>query len=196
MEYLDVNKFHPKEISLKFLILGKSSTGKSMFSQRINTKYQEFTKFKDNYLQTVGFEFYTQKIRIGNHIFRINFWDCCGQELYRSLIQNFYKNACAFLIFYDSCDKDSFIKAKFWIEDIFKFNPKSFCVLIRNKYELIPKDKIVADEEALEYAYQKNIYFSHISSFQKYETGIEELIQFSISQYYKNINDSNKVNLI
>ena len=68
MEYLDVNKTYVEEISLKILILGKSSTGKSIFSQRINTKYKEFTKFKDNYTQIVAFEFYCQKIKIGNHI--------------------------------------------------------------------------------------------------------------------------------
>ena len=196
MEFLDVNKVYPEEINVKFLILGKSLIGKTMFCERIIKNYKEFSQLKGNYLQTIGFEFYCTKIRIGNLVFKLDLWDFSGQELYEQLIKNFYKNAGIFLIFYDSCDNDSFKKAKFWVEDIMKFNPKSFCVLIRNKYELISKDKFVTDEEALEFAYQKNIYFSHISCFQKYETGIEELFRFSISLYYKNNNNTNKVDKI
>ena len=63
--------------------------------------------------------------------------------------------------------------------------------LIRIRYELKNKENkdFVSDEEALEFANEKNAYFCHISVFEKYETGIYELFKLLIE---KSIDDYNK----
>ena len=57
-------------------------------------------KFQDNYLATVGFEFYAFVIRIDNKVIKLQIWDTCGQEIYRSLISSFYKNSSLAIIVY------------------------------------------------------------------------------------------------
>ena len=57
-------------------------------------------KFENNYLATVGFEFFTFNIIIKNKVIKLQIWDTCGQEIYRSLISYLCKNASlAFLVY-------------------------------------------------------------------------------------------------
>ena len=56
--------------------------------------------FQNNYLATVGFEFCGFTCKIDNKIIRLQIWDTCGQEIYRSLIANFYRNSSLALIVY------------------------------------------------------------------------------------------------
>ena len=56
--------------------------------------------FENNYLATVGFEFFNFNLKLGERVIRLQIWDTCGQEIYRSLITNFYRNSSlAFIVF-------------------------------------------------------------------------------------------------
>ena len=57
-------------------------------------------KFENNYLATVGFEFFAFNIRIDGKVVKLQIWDTCGQEIYRSLISSFYKNSSLAIIVY------------------------------------------------------------------------------------------------
>ena len=56
--------------------------------------------FENNYLATVGFEFFTFNVRIKDTVIKLQIWDACGQEIYRSLIRNFYRNSSLAIIVY------------------------------------------------------------------------------------------------
>jgi len=57
-------------------------------------------KFENNYLATVGFEFLSFNIKIKNKVIKLQIWDTCVQEIYPSLISNFYRNSSlAFLVY-------------------------------------------------------------------------------------------------
>ena len=57
-------------------------------------------KFEKNYIATVGFEFFSFNIRIKNKVVKLQIWDTCGQEIYRSLVTNFYRNSSLAIIVY------------------------------------------------------------------------------------------------
>ena len=57
-------------------------------------------KFESNYSATVGFEFFSFNIKIDDQIIKLQIWDTCGQEIYRSLISNFYRNCSLAIIVY------------------------------------------------------------------------------------------------
>ena len=57
-------------------------------------------KFENNYLATVGFEVFAFNIKLDNKVIKLQIWDTCGQEVYRSLITNFYKNSSLAIIVY------------------------------------------------------------------------------------------------
>ncbi len=51
-------------------------------------------------MATVGFEFFAFNIKFGETIIKLQIWDTCGQEIYRSLISSFYKNSSLAIIVY------------------------------------------------------------------------------------------------
>ena len=66
-------------------------------------------------------------------------------------------------------------------------------LLIRNSYDLNidANQNFVTEEEALEFAYENNIFFFHISSFEKNESGIKEILKCTLNamEYLKGLKD-------
>jgi GTPase SAR1 family protein len=96
IDYEILSDDYPKyDHSFKIIIIGDSGVGKSCLSVKATKNI-----FESSYLATVGFEFFNFNLRLGEKIIRLQIWDTCGQEIYRSLITNFYRNsALAFLVF-------------------------------------------------------------------------------------------------
>ena len=79
------------------------------------------TQFYDKYDKAVKFEI----------------WDTCGQEIYRSLITSYYKNASLAVIVYAINDKNSFEDIEMWIKEVRTYsNPDIKLFLIGNKKDL------------------------------------------------------------
>jgi len=88
------------DLSFKVIIFGDAKVGKSC----ISIKFDENT-FVNNYFPTIGNEFHYFNIKIFNEaVIKLQIWDTCGQELYRSLIEKFYKNSSLAIIVF-SIDK-------------------------------------------------------------------------------------------
>ena len=99
-EYTILPDDYPKyDLSFKIIIVGDSGVGKSCLALK-GTK----NLFEDNYISTIGFEFFTFNMKIDKTIIKLQIWDTCGQETYRSLISNFYRNSSLAIIVY-SIDK-------------------------------------------------------------------------------------------
>ena len=87
------------EILVKFKIYNfQLDTGKERLSSMITKKMPK--KMPNNYLTTVGFEFFSFNIKLDNKVIRLQLWDTCGQEIYRSLLTNFYRNTSLAIIVY------------------------------------------------------------------------------------------------
>jgi len=56
-------------------------------NKAIKNNYEEY------YQATVGFEFLTYNLKIDDKVVKLQIWDTCGQEIYKSLIANFYRNS-------------------------------------------------------------------------------------------------------
>ena len=103
-----------------------------------------------NYLATVGFEFFVFNIKFDSRIIKLQIWDTCGQEIYRSLITSFYKNSSLALIVYAIDDEKSFNDIDLWIKDLrTNSSPDIKIFLIGNKADLESNRKI-SKEQALQ----------------------------------------------
>ena len=117
--------------------------GKSSLTLRA-TKNQ----FQDYYNATVGFEFFSQNIKMDDTIIKLQMWDTCGQEIYRSLISSFYKNSSLAMIMYSIEDEESFRHLDYWIKEIKNnSNPDIKIILIGNKVDLEDKRTVSKEEE-------------------------------------------------
>lgn len=87
------------DFNFKLIVIGDSGVGKSCLSLKATKNV-----FENYHNTTVGFEFFTMNIKINDKIVKLQIWDTCGQEIYRSLITNFYRNSSLAIVVY-SIDK-------------------------------------------------------------------------------------------
>ena len=83
------------DLAFKIIVIGNAGVGKSCLSMQATKR-----RFENNYLATVGFEFFVFNMKINNQVLKLQIWDTCGQEVYRSLITSFYKNSSLAIIVY------------------------------------------------------------------------------------------------
>ena len=130
------------DLTYKIIIIGDSGVGKSCLTiQAIQNK------FVDLYRATVGFEFMSFNIRINKIIIKLQIWDTCGQEVYKSLITGLYRNSSLAIIVYSVCSKSSFQHVESWIKEL-KSNSKNNIkiILVGNKTDLDKERKISFEE--------------------------------------------------
>ena len=133
------------DLLFKIIVIGNSGAGKSCLSMQATRN-----SFDTNYLATVGFEFFVFNIKFDSRIIKLQIWDTCGQEIYRSLITSFYKNSSLALIVYAIDDEKSFNDIDLWIKDLrTNSSPDIKIFLIGNKADLESNRKI-SKEQALQ----------------------------------------------
>jgi len=100
-----------KAVLLKVLLLGESSVGKtSIFRRYTKDEYTE------EYKSTIGADFFSKDINIGNRDIIFQIWDTAGQERYKSLGQTFYRGSDACMLVYDICNQESYAALSVWVD--------------------------------------------------------------------------------
>ena len=130
------------DLSFKIIIVGDSGVGKSCLSIKASRNY-----FEDFYSPTVGFEFLTFNVKIEDQNIKLQIWDTCGQEVYRSLISSFYRSASLAIIVYSIDNEESFNNIAKSLNDIkTQSSPEVKIFLIGNKADLDDKRKITREQ--------------------------------------------------
>ena len=125
------------EISLKILLIGDSFVGKTS----LLLKYCE-GQFPEAHMATIGVEFKDKIVNVGKWKVRLQIWDTSGQERFRSITQNFYRNADGILFVYDITNRESFSHIKDWLLDSQVEDSDIKRILIGNKKDLEDKRAI------------------------------------------------------
>ena len=86
-------------------------------------------------------------IRINKLLIKLQIWDTCGQEVYKSLITNLYRNSSLAIIVYSVCNKNSFQHVESWIKELKTNSEKNIkIILVGNKTDLNNERKISFEE--------------------------------------------------
>ena len=126
------------DFSYKLIVVGNSGVGKSCLSLK-STK----GVFEEEFISTIGFEFFSFFLKINNQVIKLQIWDTCGQEVYRSLISNFYRNSSVAILVYAINDEKSFEDLDVWNKQIKTHaSPDCKIFLIGNKADLENERKI------------------------------------------------------
>ena len=176
---------------IKFIIIGDAAVGKSNLLVRYTSG-----QFKEEYQLTIGVEFGSNNVIIGDNTYRIQIWDTAGQENFRSITRSYYKNTACAIIVYEISNKKSFENISSWIEECKNTAPKSILmVLVGNKCDL-EDNREVTEEEGREFAEKNGMLFFETSA--KTGKNVEELFKESVKvidqkikeNYYDLENDS------
>lgn len=174
-------------LDCKITLVGDSGVGKTSIIAKFVTGI-----FMTDMNSTSGLN-YSQKIyeKNGEKIC-LNLWDTAGQEKFRALGQNFYKDSFIILIIYDISDRQSFKNIKeIWYPDINCYGEKFKLISIvgnkKDKYE----EEEVTEDEAKSFADEINAKFFLVSA--NTGEGIEDMFNF-LADIFFNEEFKNKMN--
>ena len=130
------------DLSFKLIFIGDSGVGKSCLTTKaVKNTFEEF------YQATVGFEFLTFNLKINDKIIKLQIWDTCGQEVYKSLISNFYRNSSLAVLLYSIDNRESFTHAENWLNELkSQAQPDIRIILVGNKSDLEDQRKVQKEE--------------------------------------------------
>ena len=138
-------------ISLKILLVGNSSVGKTSLLLRYCGK-----KFNEDQISTIGVDFVDKTITYRDMKINLHIWDTSGQERFRSLAQNFYRNADGIMFVFDLECPDSFEDIRHWLNETEEYSQDFKKILVGNKMDLehkVNRDRIdpFADKRNIKY---------------------------------------------
>ena len=178
--------------SVKFIIVGDSSVGKSNILLRFSRD-----TFDQSHQATLGIEFANKHMIYNNTDYLIQIWDTAGQENFRSVTRAYYKASAVAMVVYDITKEESFQHIESWLRDCKELAPGTvILVLIGNKSDL-EDQRVIAKERGEIFAKENNMVFLETSALNG--NGIKEAFEKSIqivdqkirSGYY-NLSDSSK----
>ena len=145
---------------IKILTLGDTMVGKSSIVLRFSED-----KFDDNQFATIGIDFKTKYIKIGDSSVKVLIWDTAGQEKFQNIARQYYKGANGVLLIYDIGNRKSFQRIDFWLKELKENNriDELFICLVGNKIDLEDK-RVITTEEGEKYAKDNNIIFQEVSA--------------------------------
>lgn len=133
---------NPKiDMNFKIIVIGNTGVGKSCLSLRATQGV-----FEEKPVSTLGIELFGFIVRIENKIIKLQIWDTCGQEQFKSLISNYYRNSSLAIIVYSVTDENSFIEIKDWYKQLKeRSSPNCKVFLIGNKVDLVEQRVITTE---------------------------------------------------
>ena len=166
-------------INFKIIIIGDSGVGKSSILKRAvkNT-------FDESYQNTIGFEFLLMHFSANDLKIKLQIWDTCGQETYRSLVQGFFRNTSLAIIVYDISEKKSYESLDIWLKDLRAQTDQELPIfIIGNKFDK-ENERQVTYKEAKEFSLSSRTkYFTECSAKTGYN--VENIFQEVVKYLYR-----------
>lgn len=120
------------ELSLKVVVIGDSSVGKTCVSLRYLTG-----EFSSQTRPTIAAGFCNAKVKLGKTEIDLLIWDTAGQEAYRGLTSQYYRDAKIALIVFDLTNPSTLTSVTDWHARLCDANQGSVVVvLVGNKSDL------------------------------------------------------------
>uniref|UniRef100_A0A7E4V3H9 Ras-related protein Rab-18 n=1 Tax=Panagrellus redivivus TaxID=6233 RepID=A0A7E4V3H9_PANRE len=143
---------------LKTIIIGDSNVGKTWLLTDFLGGNVNSTK------TTIGVEFHAKTMQIDGRPVKMQLWDTAGQDKYRVIVKQFYRNAVAIALVYDITNYTSFLNLDSWLEEAAQYIENSYVVmLIGNKADLTGARQ-VPRKEAEGFARLKGFLFMETSA--------------------------------
>ena len=143
---------------IKCILLGHTYVGKTTFFKYLKGEKNRL------YLSTIGIELLNFEFTINNEKAYFQLYDTSGQERFKSLSANYFKNADGVILMYDVTNQESYESLNEWIYNINEnqnFNNISL-ILVANKIDETEK-RVISKKEGIKKAEENNIKYYECS---------------------------------
>jgi small GTP-binding protein len=115
----------------KVVMLGDSGVGKTALVNRISEGV-----FTDSHVPTVGSQFIALPLEINKRKMTLELWDTAGQEVYRSLVGFYTREAKGAFLVFDVTSETTFEGLPEWIKFVNEQAPGVKVIIFANKCDL------------------------------------------------------------
>lgn len=129
-----------QDLHFKIVMIGDSGVGKTALVNQISEGI-----FTDVHVPTVGSQFITLPLEIDKTNIVMELWDTAGQEVYRSLVGFYTREAKGAFLVFDVTSEESFQSLPEWITFVNEATTGVQVILFANKIDL-PNRKVSADD--------------------------------------------------
>ncbi|CAD8169665.1 unnamed protein product [Paramecium pentaurelia] len=167
------------QLLCKVVLIGDSGVGKtSILNKRI------YEKFSFHTTHTELGQMNTLKLKINDKEITLKLWDTAGQEKYRTITIQFYRETKGAFLVFDMTEHQSFDNIKFWAKQLRNHGGDDVKkVILANKCDLTDK-LVVTEEEIKELAKQINANYFIVSAYTS--ENIIECFDFMALELMKN----------
>ena len=168
-------------LSVKTVTLGESGVGKTSLVK----KYVE-NSFDDRIPSTVGADVSIKNLEFDGVTIQLTIWDTAGQEVFRSLVEQYLRDASLALVVFSLSDRKSFECVRdYWITYLLEKCPDIIMIIVGNKLDL---EREVSEDEANELAAKYKTEYFETSAVNG--NGVEEAFELIATKYVHTINKS------
>jgi small GTP-binding protein len=172
----------------KVALIGDSATGKTSILLRFIDDY-----FTEDTKSTIGVDFKIVSLLLEPKVHaKMQIWDTCGSERFKSLTSSFIKTCSAFILVFDLTRTSTFQNIEHWIRTIKENTSPKFLILIGNKSDLV-EQRALNKDFILEYC-QKH-FFNYLEISAKNNSNIEIMFKEVAYQLYMDIKKKENANL-
>jgi small GTP-binding protein len=166
------------EFNFKIVIIGEPGVGKSsIISRGVNNI------FTNDYKATLCFDHSWKNYKVNNTKIRIQLWDTCGQEIYHSVIKNFYKSALCIFVVFSIDNNESFDQLSFWLNEIRDTCSEDILIfLIGNKKD--KENERVVSKEKIDNFIQLNNIVNYFETSAANGENIDKLFEETVKELY------------
>ena len=133
----------------KIVIAGNGEVGKSSLLHRYVAG-----QFNRSYSVTIGADFASREVNMGNEMIRLVIWDLAGQSRFHVVRDGFYRGARVVILVFDTTNPDSWQDLSLWEKEVTQRVPAAQIVVVGNKTDL-KQERVIPHEEAHRWAKQR-----------------------------------------
>lgn len=172
----DISQGSSYDFIFKIALIGDSGIGKTSILIRFVDDL-----FKNDTTSTIGVDFKLVSFKIEDKLAKMQIWDTCGSERFKSLTSSFIKSCSVFVLVFDLTKQKSFLNLESWIKLIKEnVNPKLLC-LVGNKSDLEDQRQVTL-EEAIKFSNKHELKYLETSA--RTNFGIEKLFSYIAEKLY------------
>jgi small GTP-binding protein len=171
----------------KVILIGESGVGKTSIMLKFITN-----EFKATCQSTLGIEFKVKDVIVDNTAgAKLRIWDTCGQERFRAITRQYFKNSDGVLLVFDLTSQDTVKKLNNWLNDVSEHvNEDCVIFVVGNKMDVKTRD-ISISELAKGFANDKKLNYYEVSA--RTGNGITNLFEKLAKKLVNNVkNKRNK----
>ena len=114
----------------------------------------------------------------------LQIWDTAGQEKFKSLVENYYKNAQCAIVVYDITSEESFDTARNWIEEVKEKAPEDVQIFICGSKSDLDDQRRIQIVHGMKMAKEYNALFGETSA--KKNIGVSDAFEAMARNFVEN----------